>query len=137
MGRSVELRAVQTTPPTFTAPWAAMLSTASVTTATLPMTLSALVAVIRGVTYRRTKGLRQAKKQGRHHQEHTNLHRQACTTQSGNQGGQGASHKPQGDQRHRGSFQDAKEDQKSQPNCNFHVHIFLSSYLMNSIAGLQ
>ena len=128
MGRSVELRAVQTTPPTFTAPWAAMLSTASVTTATLPMTLSALVAVIRGVTYRRTKGLRQ---------EHTNLHRQACTTQSGNQGGQGASHKPQGDQRHRGSFQDAKEDQKSQPNCNFHVHIFLSSYLMNSIAGLQ
>ncbi len=129
MGRSVELRAVQTTPPTFTAPWAAMLSTASVTTATLPMTLSALVAVIRGVTYRRTKGLRQAKSRADTARNTPTCTGKPAPHRAAIRAARGASHKPQGDQRHRGSFQDAKENQKSQPNCNFHVHIFLSHIL--------
>ena len=83
------------------------------------------------------QGPERGQKHRRDHQEYAHLHRQPRATQSRQEGRQSARHKPQGDQRNRGSFQDAEQQQEPKPNCNFHVHIFLSSYLTNSLADLQ
>ena len=56
MGSPPALRAVQTLPPTVTAPAAAMLSMSSVTSAVLPMTMSAFVGCFTVSTYLRTSG---------------------------------------------------------------------------------